>query len=426
MLDIKFIRDNPETVRQAIRAKQLHDAEPNLNQLLLLDEEFRLLRQDLEEKQAVRNASSKKIGELKRKGESADELMREMGQLSEEVKRLEEKNRGLEAQINELMLELPNPPHDSVPLGKSEHDNVVDKEWGDKPSFSFDPKPHWELATEKGWIDFERGVKTTGAGFPIFRGDGARLFRSLIQYCLNSLLDEGYTEIAPPLMVNPESALATGQLPDKEGQMYEVTDGFYLIPTSELVLAGMHADEILDAGDLPLKYTAHSPCFRREAGSYGAHVRGLNRVHQFDKVEMVQFTTPEASYEALDAMVATSERLLETLNLPYRRLLMCTGDMGFTQAKKYDIEVWSAGQERWLEVSSVSNVTDFQARRLKTRYREGGQQGKGRPELVHTLNGSAFGMVRLAAALMESCQNEDGTVTVPEALRAYFGKERMT
>ena len=426
MLDIKFIRDNPETVRQAIRAKQLHDTEPKLNQLLLLDEEFRLLRQDLEEKQAIRNASSKKIGELKRKGESADELMREMGQLSEEVKRLEEKNRGLETQVAELMLELPNPPHESVPLGKSEHDNVVDKEWGDKPSFSFEPKPHWELATSKGWIDFERGVKTTGAGFPIFRGDGARLFRSLIQYCLNSLLDDGYTEIAPPLMVNPESALATGQLPDKEGQMYEVTDGFYLIPTSELVLAGMHADEILDVAELPLKYAAHSPCFRREAGSYGAHVRGLNRVHQFDKVEMVQFTTPEASYEALDKMVVTSEGLLETLNLPYRRLLMCTGDMGFTQAKKYDIEVWSAGQERWLEVSSVSNITDFQARRLKTRYREGGQQGKGKPELVHTLNGSAFGMVRLAAALIESCQNEDGTVTLPEVLQPYFGKEKMT
>ena len=425
MLDIKFIRDNPDTVRQAVRAKQLHDAEPKLNQLLLLDEEFRLLRQDLEEKQAVRNASSKKIGELKRKGESADALMREMGQLSEEVKRLEEKNRGLETQLNELMLELPNPPHESVPFGKSEHDNVVDKEWGEKPTFTFEPKPHWELATAQGWIDFERGVKTTGAGFPIFRGDGARLFRSLIQYCLNSLLDQGYTEIAPPLMVNPESALATGQLPDKEGQMYEVTDGFYLIPTSELVLAGMHADEILDAESLPLKYAAHSPCFRREAGSYGAHVRGLNRVHQFDKVEMVQFTTPEASYEALDAMVATSEGLLETLNLPYRRLLMCSGDMGFTQAKKYDIEVWSAGQERWLEVSSVSNITDFQARRLKTRYREGGQQGKGRPELVHTLNGSAFGMVRLAAALMESCQNEDGTVTLPEVLQPYFGKERM-
>jgi len=426
MLDIKFIRDNPEAVRKAARDKQMPEAETALNELLLVDEEFRLLRQDLEEKQATRNASSKQIGELKRKGESADELMREMGQLSEEVKRLEEKSRGLEAQFSELMLELPNPPHESVPYGASEHDNVVDKEWGEKKTFAFEAKPHWDLANERGWIDFERGVKTTGAGFPIFRGDGARLFRSLAQFCLNSLIDSGYQEVAVPLMVNPESAQATGQLPDKEGQMYEVADGFFMVPTSELILAGMHRDEILDAEELPLKYTAHSQCFRREAGSYGAHVRGLNRVHQFEKVEMVQFTTPETSYAALDEMVASSEGLLEALKLPYRRLFMCTGDMGFTQAKKYDIEVWSAAQERWLEVSSVSNVTDFQARRLKTRYREGGQQGKGKPDLVHTLNGSAFGMVRLAAAILETYQNEDGTVSVPEVLRPYFGKELMS
>ena len=426
MLDIKFIRENPEAVRKAARDKQMPEAETALNELLLVDEEFRLLRQDLEEKQAIRNSSSKKIGELKRKGESADELMREMGLLSEEVKRLEEKSRALEAQFEALMLELPNPPHESVPYGESEHDNVVDKEWGEKQTFSFEAKPHWDLATEKGWIDFERGVKTTGAGFPIFRSDGARLFRSLAQFCLNSLIDRGYREIAVPLMVNTESAQGTGQLPDKEGQMYEVTDGFFMVPTSELILAGMHRDEILAEEALPLKYTAHSQCFRREAGSYGAHVRGLNRVHQFEKVEMVQFTTPETSYAALDEMVSTSEGLLEALNLPYRRLFMCTGDMGFTQAKKYDIEVWSVAQERWLEVSSVSNVTDFQARRLKTRYREGGQQGKGKPELVHTLNGSAFGMVRLAAAILETYQNEDGTVTVPKVLRPYFGKEVMS
>ena len=425
MLDLRFIRDNPEAVRKAVRAKQLHDAEAQLNHLLIVDEEYRLLRQDLEEKQATRNASSKRIGELKRKGESADDLMREMGTLSEEVKRLEEKSRSLDAQIEDLMLELPNLPHESVPYGESEHDNVVDKEWGERPSFTFDPQTHWDLAAARDWIDFERGVTTTGAGFPIFKGDGARLFRALAQFCLNSLLDLGYEEIMPPLMVNPESARATGQLPDKEGQMYEVTDGFYLVPTSELVLAGMRADEILDASELPLKYTAYSPCFRREAGSYGAHVRGLNRVHQFDKVEMVQFTTPEKSYEALEEMVVTSEGLLEQLGLNYRRLLMCTGDMGFTQAKKYDIEVWSPGQERWLEVSSVSNITDFQARRLKTRYREGGQQGKGKTELVHTLNGSAFGMVRLAAAILETYQNKDGSVTLPEVLQPYFGKASL-
>jgi seryl-tRNA synthetase len=422
MLDIKFIREHPEQVRKAIRDKQMPDAEAKLTQLLLVDEEFRLLKKDLEEKQALRNANSKKIGDLKRKGENADDLMRDMGTLSEEVKKLEEKSRSLEAQFRLLMLEIPNLPHESVPYGVSEHDNVVVHEKGHKPTFDFKPKPHWELPHFKNWLDLERGVKTTGAGFPIYKGDGAKLLRGLIQYCLNSLLEAGYTECISPLMVNSESATATGQLPDKEGQMYQVSDGFYLIPTSELILTGMHREEILDASVLPLKYTAHSACFRREAGSYGAHVRGINRVHQFDKVEMVQFTTPETSYQALEEMTATSESLLDSLGLPYRRLAMCTGDMGFTQAKKYDIEVWSAGQERWLEVSSCSNITDFQSRRLMTRYREGGSAGKGKSELVHTLNGSAFGMPRTLAALLENYQNADGSVRVPQVLQPYVGK----
>lgn len=426
MLDIKFIRDHPETLRKAIRDKQMPAAEGALSQLLLLDEELRLLKGDLEGKQSVRNTNSKKIGELKRKGEDAAELMREMAGLSEEIKRLEEKLRLQNQQFDTLMLEMPNLPHESVPYGESEHDNVVAKEWGDKPTFDFAPKPHWELAVAKGWIDFERGVKTTGAGFPIFRGDGARLVRALKNYFLNTLVDQGYIEVAPPVLVNPDSARATGQLPDKEGQMYELTEGMYLVPTSELILTGMHRDEILDAGELPLNYCAFSPCFRREAGSYGAHVRGINRVHQFDKVEMVLFTRPEESYAALEAMTETSERILESLNLPYRRLLMCTGDMGFTQAKKYDIEVWSAGQERWLEVSSCSNITDFQARRLMTRFREGGKQGQGKPELVYTLNGSAMGFPRTIAAIIENYQMADGTVRIPEVLQPYFGKAQMS
>jgi seryl-tRNA synthetase len=426
MLDIKFIRDHPEALRKAIRDKQMPAAESALSQLLLLDEELRLLKSDLESKQSVRNANSKKIGELKRKGEDAAELMREMANLSEEVKRLEEKLRLQNQQFDTLMLEMPNLPHESVPYGESEHDNVVVKEWGDKPTFDFAPKPHWELAVAKGWIDFERGVKTTGAGFPIFRGDGARLVRALKNYFLNTLVDQGYIEVAPPVLVNSDSARATGQLPDKEGQMYELTEGMYLVPTSELILAGMHRDEILDAAELPLNYCAFSPCFRREAGSYGAHVRGINRVHQFDKVEMVLFTRPEESYAALEAMTETSERILESLHLPYRRLLMCTGDMGFTQAKKYDIEVWSAGQERWLEVSSCSNITDFQARRLMTRFREGGKQGQGKPDLVHTLNGSAMGFPRTIAAIIENYQTADGTVRIPEVLQPYFGKAEMS
>lgn len=425
MLDLKLIRENPETVRRAVRAKQLQGVLGSFNQVVLLDEEHRLLRSDLEAKQAERNASSKRIGDLKRRGENADDLIREMGSLSDEVKRLEEKSRSLDAQLHTLLLELPNLPHESVPYGESEHDNQVLHERGDKPAFDFAPKPHWELATARGWIDLPAGVKTTGAGFPVFKGGGARLLRGLVQYCLNAITDAGYTEVSVPLMVNAESATATGQLPDKEGQMYTVTDGFYLIPTSELVLANLHRDEILDAAALPIRYTTASACFRREAGSYGAHVRGLNRGHQFDKVEMVQFTRPEDSYAVLEQMTELSESLLEALGLPYRRLFMCTGDMGFTQAKKYDLEVWSAGQERWLEVSSVSNITDFQARRLGTRFREGGARGKGKPELVHTLNGSAFGMVRMIAALLENYQTEDGSVRVPEVLQPFVGRERL-
>ncbi len=425
MLDLKLIRDSPETVRRAVRAKRMPDALQKLEQAILLDEENRLLRGDLEAKQAERNASSKQIGDLKRRGENADDLIREMGFLSDEVKRLEEKSRSVGAGLRDALLELPNIPHESVPYGESEHDNVVALERGDKPAFGFAPKPHWELATAHGWLDLTAGVKTTGAGFPVFKGLGARFLRGLVQYCLNAVVDAGYTEVSVPLMVNAESAGATGQLPDKEGQMYEVTDGFYLIPTSELILTGMHRDEILDAAALPLKYTAASACFRREAGSYGAHVRGVNRAHQFDKVEMVQFTRPEDSYAAMEGMVALSERLLGELELPYRRLDMCTADLGFTQAKKYDLEVWSAGQGRWLEVSSVSNVTDFQARRLQTRFREGGAGGKGKPELVHTLNGSAFGMLRVVAALLENNQEGDGGVRVPGVLRPYVGRERL-
>jgi len=426
MLDLRFIRENPDAVRRAIRAKQLPDALESLEQLLLADEEYRLLRRDLEEKQALRNASSKRIGELKRKGEDAEPLMREMGEVAAEVKRLEERGRSLEARIGECLLEVPNLPHASVPYGESEHDNVVVKEWGTAPSFDFEPRPHWEIAAARGWLDLEAGVKITGAGFPLFRGQGARLVRGLEGFFLDRLADAGYTELVVPLMVNAASATATGQLPDKEGQMYQVQDGYYLIPTSEVAITNLHRDEILDTDALPFLYTAYSACFRREAGSYGKDVRGLNRVHQFDKVEMVAFTTPEASYDALEAMTATSEAMLEALGLGYRRLLMCTGDMGFTQAKKYDLEAWSPGQRRWLEVSSISNMEAFQATRLHTRMRAGGAAGKGKPGLVHTLNGSALAFPRTIAAILETYQNEDGSVRVPAALAPYVGRELLS
>jgi len=330
MLDLRFIRENADAVRRAIRAKQLPDALESLEQLLLLDEEHRLLRRDLEERQALRNANSRAIGEKKRRGEDAEELMRQMGHVAAEVKRLEERGRSLDGRLQELLLEIPNVPHASVPYGESEHDNVVVKEWGTPPTFAFEPRPHWEIAAAHGWVDLEAGVKITGAGFPLYRGAGARLVRALERFFLDRLEEAGYTELVVPLLVNAASATATGQLPDKEGQMYQVSDGFYLIPTSEVAVTNLHRDEILDSDAFPLRYAAYSACFRREAGSYGKDVRGLNRVHQFDKVEMVQFTLPEDSYEALEAMTRTSESMLEELGLAYRRLLMCTGDMGFT------------------------------------------------------------------------------------------------
>ncbi len=423
MLDLRFIRENPDTVRRAMRAKRLEDSLPSLEQLLVVDEELRLLRRDLEEKQARRNASSRLVGEMKRRGEDDPALMSELASLAAEVKRLEERERVLEGRLADLELEIPNLPHESVPYGESEHDNVVASEWGVRREFDFEPKPHWELIARRGWVDLEAGVKLTGAGFPVFFGAGAKLVRGLQRYFLDRLDKSGYLEVMPPLMVNAASATATGQLPDKEGQMYEVAGGFYLIPTSEVSVTNIHRDEILDSGRLPLKYCAFTPCFRREAGSHGSDVRGLNRLHQFDKVEMVQFARPEESYAALEEMTRVSEGLLEELGLPYRRLLMCTADIGFTQAKKYDLEVWSPGQQRWLEVSSISNLESFQANRLKTRARPGGAAGKGKPEAVHTLNGSALAFPRTMAALLETYQQKDGTVALPPALAAFVGSD---
>lgn len=424
MLELRYLRDHAETVRRAIKAKQLPEALASLDALLLADEQRRLLRSDLETLQARRNAASREIGILKRRGDDADALMREMSEVAAEVKRLEERDASLAAQIDALLLEIPNVPHESVPYGESEHDNVVVGEHGERRSPD-GLSPHWELADARGWIDLQAGVTLTGAGFPVFKGMGARLVRGLAAFFLDRLAEEGYLEVSPPLLVNAASATGTGQLPDKEGQMYEVTGGFYLIPTSEVSVTNLHRDQILDEDALPLRYCAFTPCFRREAGSYGKEVRGLNRVHQFDKVEMVQFTRPEDSYDALEAMTRTSERLLEELGLPYRRLLMCSGDMGFTQAKKYDLEVWSPGQARWLEVSSISNMESFQAARLSTRARPGGAAGRGRPRLVHTLNGSALAFPRTIAALLETYQRDDGSVALPEALHPYLRTDEL-
>jgi seryl-tRNA synthetase len=422
MLDLRFIRDHPEQVRRAIRAKQLSGALEALDALLIADESRRLVRSDLEAKQALRNAASKEIGARKRRGESADDLMSEMADVSSLVKRLEDRDASLAQQIETLLLEIPNLPHESVPYGESEHDNVVAAEHGER-RVDESLLPHWDLPSARRWFDLEAGVTLTGAGFPVFRGAGARLVRGLAAYFLDRLARAGFEEIIPPLMVNEASAMGTGQLPDKEGQMYGVTGGFYLIPTSEVPVTNLHRGEILDDALLPLRYCAYTPCFRREAGSHGKDVRGLNRVHQFDKVEMVQFTRPDESYAALEEMTETAEALLVELGLPFRRLLMCTGDMGFTQAKKYDLEVWSPGQGRWLEVSSISNMEAFQSTRLGTRARKGGASGRGRPESVHTLNGSALAFPRTIAALVETYQRPDGTVALPDVLHAFVGSD---
>lgn len=424
MLELRTLRDRPDDVRAAIRAKQLFDAEPRLDELLAADAERRSLRLRLEALQAERNARSRDIGERKRRGDDATEALAGLAGLAAEVKGGEERDRELAARIDALLLEIPNLPHPSVPYGEGPDQNVVVAEWGERRAGD-GLRPHWELAEARGWIDFAAGTALTGAGFPVFRGDGARLVRGLTGFFLDRLAEEGFIEVAPPLMVNAASATATGQLPDKEGQMYQVADGFYLIPTSEVPVTNLHRGQILDEAALPLRYCAFTPCFRREAGSYGKDVRGLNRLHQFDKVEMVVIALPEQSYDALETMTAIAERMLADLGLAYRRLLMCSGDMGFTQAKKYDLEVWSPGQGRWLEVSSVSNMESFQATRLETRCRPGGSSGQGKTRLVHTLNGSALAFPRTIAALLETHQTEGGEVTVPVALRPYLARDRL-
>ena len=425
MLDLRTIRERPDDVRAAIRAKQLFDAEPALDGLLAADSERRRLRLELEGRQSERNLRSRDIGERKRRGEDVADLLAGVADLADEVKRLEERDRELAARVDALMLEIPNLPHGSVPYGEGPAQNVVVSEHGRRREEA-GLRPHWELLEARGWVDFAAGTVLTGAGFPVFRGDGARLVRALAAFFLDRLAADGFTEVAPPLLVNAASATATGQLPDKEGQMYQVEDGFFLIPTSEVPVTNLHRGQILDESTLPLRYAAFTPCFRREAGSYGKDVRGLNRVHQFDKVEMVVLARPEESYDELEAMTAIAEGMLADLGLAYRRLLMCTGDMGFTQAKKYDLEAWSPGQARWLEVSAVSTMEACQAARLDTRSRPGGAQGRGKTRLPHTLNGSALAFPRTIAALIETHQTADGEVVVPEPLRPYFGRDRLT
>lgn len=425
MLDIQIIREYPERVRQAMRHKGI-DGLAYVDRILELDTERRTALTTLQASQQRANTVSKEIGRLMGQGrkDEAQARIAETGQLKAQVKELEERARQLDDELGALMLEIPNLPHPSVPIGATPDENQVVFVDGDKPTFDFNPLPHWELAEKHRLLDFERGAKVTGAGFPFYIGPGARLQRALIQFFLDLATEHGgYTEMQPPFVVNEDSARGTGQLPDKEDQMYEAQrDGFFLIPTAEVPVTNYFRDDILDEAALPVKYCAYTPCFRREAGSYGKDVRGLNRLHQFDKVELVQFVHPEQSYDALESLREDAERALQHLGLPYRRLLMCTGDMGFTQSKKYDLEVWSAGQERWLEVSSCSNFEDFQARRAGIRFRSAAAK---KPAFVHTLNGSGLALPRIVAALLENNQQPDGSIVIPEALRRYTGFARI-
>ena len=422
MLTLQALRHDRPAIEAAL-AKRGLDAAPLLDQILELDLQRRATQKEVDDLKAEQNAASRAIGDLFKAGkkEEAEARRADVGSLKERVHALDEKQKALIQQQEEALLELPNRPHDSVPAGQSEEDNEIVAEEGDKPDLGGNAKPHWELADQYKLIDFEAGVKISGAGFPVYRGKGAKLQRALIQFFLDRADAAGYEEFIPPHVVNADSGRGTGQLPDKEGQMYHCTeDDLYLIPTAEVPLTNLYRGDLLPADDLPIQLCGYTPCFRREAGSYGKDVRGLNRLHQFDKVEIVRFEKPENSYAALDGMVEHVRGLLRELELPFRTLRLCGGDLGFTSALTYDLEVWSAAQERWLEVSSVSNFETYQANRLQCRFRN----ADGKPELVHTLNGSALALPRIVAALLENHQTADG-ILIPAALQPYTGFDRI-
>ena len=418
MLLISNIRQNKDEIISRLAIRGI-DAAGVINDILSLDEQSRQARTTMEQNQALGNQLSAKVGMLFKEGkkDEAEAIRAESVRLKEELKTLEKVVEEKEEELKNIIITLPNIPNVSVPHGRDAEDNFVVLEHGSKVNLHEGAIPHWELASKYDIIDFELGVKIAGAGFPVYKGKGAIFQRALIQFFLNEAGAQGYMEIQPPLMVNAESGYGTGQLPDKEGQMYHSTvDDLYLIPTAEVPVTNIYRNVILNEAQLPVRNCAYTPCFRREAGSYGAHVRGLNRLHQFDKVEIVQIVKPENSYAVLEDMSNYVQSLLQKLGLHYRVLLLCGGDMGFTSAKTYDMEVWSPAQEKWLECSSVSNFETFQTNRLKCRYKN----SEGKTELAHSLNGSALALPRIVAALLEANQTPDGIV-VPEVLRKYTG-----
>ena len=417
MLDIKFFRENLDAVKANTAARGFTADWPKIE---ALETERRRLIAATESLRAQQNATNAETAKMDKKSEEFKAKIAGMKKLSEEVKALQTQLTQVETDFHKLFLTIPNMTHPSVPAGKTPEDNVEASTWG-KVRYSLPHlKPHYEIPWFSKYVDFERGTKIAGAGFPVFIGPMAELVYALLNYYLEENRRAGFIQVHPPIVVNAASATAVGQLPDKEGQMYHCTvDDFYLVPTAETCVTNLYRDEILEESALPIKHCAYTPCFRREAGSYGKDVRGLNRLHQFDKVELLKWAHPDHSFEELETLRADAERLLQKLGLGYRVLSMCTGDLGFTQAKKYDLEVWSAGQQRWLEVSSISCFTDFQARRANTRYRT----KDGKTAFVHTLNGSGLAFPRVLAALLENNLQPDGRVRVPEALRKWFEAE---
>jgi seryl-tRNA synthetase len=419
MLSISFIRENRDVLIERLKIKNFK-GEELIDEIIEADNERRSLQLRQDTLQASLNAKSKEIGALFQAGrqKEANEAREATVSLKEEIRGLQQAQSESLAGLRELLVQVPNIPHESVPPGKGEKDNVLVREGGRMPELDEHSQPHWDLVTRYDIIDFELGNKLTGAGFPVYLGKGAKLQRALISFFLDENIKAGYREVMPPLVVNEDSGFGTGQLPDKEGQMYHLEeDNFYLIPTAEVPVTNLYRDEILNASDLPLRLTAYTPCFRREAGSWGKEVRGLNRLHQFDKVEIVQIQHPDRSYETLEEMAAHIESLIQKLELPYRVMKLCGGDLSFTSALTYDFEVFAAAQKKWLEVSSVSNFESYQSNRLKLRYREEGDK-KNRP--AHTLNGSALALPRILAALLENCQSPAG-IRIPGVLIPYTG-----
>lgn len=417
MLDIKLIRSNPNEIERKLQTK---DPSISLEPLLKLDQLLREKKTKAEELKAHRNEFSKKIGELKRQGQDVKELMDKVSSISDDAHKLDQELALLEKEFMDQLSRLPNLPMDDIKISEDPKDNVVIKEWGQKRAFSFPFKNHLELNEKLGLFDFQRSAKISGAGWPAYKNLGARLEWALINYMIETHVKNGFTLWMPPLLVKEETVFGSGQLPKFENQQFKLSDEdfkLYLIPTAEVALNGLHADEIIPSEELPLKYTAYTPCFRREAGAAGKQERGLIRMHQFNKVEMFCFTKPEDSNACFDEMLASAEKILQGLGIHYRNTLLVTGDMSFAAARTVDVEVFLPGQDRYYEVSSVSNCTDYQARRSQTRFRKGNEK----PELVHTLNGSGLATSRLMVALLENNQNEDGSITIPEVLRKYLG-----